>query len=193
MCMENYFIVDIETCPISLENYNQLNEEERIKLINPIDSRIVAIGVRHKNNNKIFIDGSEKKILELFWAEWKKIKQENQNNSAVGFNILNFDIPFIVSRSFINNVEIVPFMLKSILDLKNKINAYRYGKSRGKLIDYGRFLGLEISAVDGSQVAAMWKENKIQDLKDYLCNDLEITEKLFFRAKETKIIHIDRW
>ena len=191
--MENYFIVDIETCPISLENYNQLNEEERIKLINPIDSRIVAIGVRHKNNNKIFIDGSEKKILELFWAEWKKIKQENQNNSAVGFNILNFDIPFIVSRSFINNVEIVPFMLKSILDLKNKINAYRYGKSRGKLIDYGRFLGLEISAVDGSQVAAMWKENKIQDLKDYLCNDLEITEKLFFRAKETKIIHIDRW
>jgi len=193
MCMENYFIVDIETCPISLENYNQLNEEERIKMINPIDSRIVAIGVRHKNNNKIFIDGSEKKILELFWAEWKKIKQENQNNSAVGFNILNFDIPFIVSRSFINNVEIVPFMLKSILDLKNKINAYRYGKSRGKLIDYGRFLGLEISAVDGSQVAAMWKENKIQDLKDYLCNDLEITEKLFFRAKETKIIHIDRW
>jgi len=191
--MENYFIVDIETCPISLENYNQLNEEERIKMINPIDSRIVAIGVRHKNNNKIFIDGSEKKILELFWAEWKKIKQENQNNSAVGFNILNFDIPFIVSRSFINNVEIVPFMLKSILDLKNKINAYRYGKSRGKLIDYGRFLGLEISAVDGSQVAAMWKENKIQDLKDYLCNDLEITEKLFFRAKETKIIHIDRW
>src|SRR3989344_3578181 len=193
MCMENYFIVDIETCPISLENYNQLNEEERIKMINPIDSRIVAIGVMHKNNNKIFIDGSEKKILELFWAEWKKIKQENQNNSAVGFNILNFDIPFIVSRSFINNVEIVPFMLKSILDLKNKINAYRYGKSRGKLIDYGRFLGLEISAVDGSQVAAMWKENKIQDLKDYLCNDLEITEKLFFRAKETKIIHIDRW
>ena len=193
MCMENYFIVDIETCPISLENYNQLNEEERIKMINPIDSRIVAIGVRHKNNNKIFIDGSEKKILELFWAEWKKIKQENQNNSAVGFNILNFDIPFIVSRSFISNVEIVPFMLKSILDLKNKINAYRYGKSRGKLIDYGRFLGLEISAVDGSQVAAMWKENKIQDLKDYLCNDLEITEKLFFRAKETKIIHIDRW
>ena len=191
--MENYFIVDIETCPTNLENYNQLNEEERIKLINPIDSRIVAIGVRHKNNNKIFIDGSEKKILELFWAEWKKIKQENQNNSAVGFNILNFDIPFIVSRSFINNVEIVPFMLKSILDLKNKINAYRYGKSRGKLIDYGRFLGLEISAVDGSQVAAMWKENKIQDLKDYLCNDLEITEKLFFRAKETKIIHIDRW
>ena len=191
--MENYFIIDIETCPINLENYNGLNEEERIKLINPIDSRIVAIGIRHKNNNRVFIDISEKKILESFWAEWRKIKQENQNNSAVGFNILNFDIPFIVSRSFINNVEIVPFMLKSILDLRNKINAYRYGKSRGNLSDYGIFLGLEIPTIDGSQVATLWKENKIQDLKNYLCNDLEITEQLFFRAKETKIIQIDKW
>lgn len=191
--MENYFIVDVETCPVNLENYNALNEEEKIKLINPIDSRIVAIGVRYKNDNRIFIDGSEKKILELFWAEWRKIKEENKNNLAVGFNILNFDIPFIVSRSFINNVEIVPFLLKSILDLKNKINAYRYGKSRGKLSDYGRFLGFEISRIDGSQVAALWSENKIQELKDYLCRDLEITEQLFFRARETKIIHIDKW
>ena len=84
-------------------------------------------------------------------------------------------------------------MLKSILDLRNKINAYRYGKSRGKLSDYGRFLGLEIPTIDGSQVATLWKENKIQDLKNYLCNDLEITEQLFFRAKETKIIQIDKW
>ncbi len=191
--MENYFIVDIETCPINLEKYKLLNEEERLKLINPIDSRIVAIGIRYKNDNRLFIDGDEKKILESFWGEWKKIKIENQNNAAVGFNVLNFDIPFIVTRSFIHNVEIVPFSLKTILDLKNKINAYRYGKSRGKLSEYGNFLGLKISDFDGSDVADLWIENKIQELKDYLCNDLEIIEKLLFRAKETKIIHIDKW
>ena len=191
--MENYFIVDIETCPINLEKYKLLNEEERLKLINPIDSRIVAIGIRYKNDNRLFIDGDEKKILESFWREWKKIKIENQNNAAVGFNVLNFDIPFIVTRSFIHNVEIVPFSLKTILDLKNKINAYRYGKSRGKLSEYGNFLGLKISDFDGSDVADLWIENKIQELKDYLCNDLEIIEKLLFRAKETKIIHIDKW
>lgn len=189
--MENYFIVDIETCPINMENYDRLNEEEKIKLMNPIDSKIVAIGVRYKNNNNILIDDDEKKILKLFWAEWKNINQENKNSLLIGFNVLNFDIPFIVSRSFINNVEIVPFSLRSILDLKNKINAYRYGKSRGKLSDYGKFLGLEVSSFDGSKVASLWNENKLQELKNYLCNDLEITEQLFFRAKETKIIQID--
>lgn len=191
--MDNYFIIDIETCPINLENYSNLNEEEKIKLLNPIDSKIVALGIRYKNKNIVFIDDDEKKILENFWSEWKKIKQESQNNLAVGFNIINFDIPFIVTRSFINNVEIVPFMIKSLLDLKEKINAYRYGKSRGKLSEYGKFLGLEISNMDGSQVAGLWIENKIEEIKKYLSKDLEVTEQLLIRAMETKIIHISKW
>lgn len=191
--MKDYFIVDVETCPINLDNYDRLNEEEKIKLLNPIDSRIVALGIRYNNEDIIFIDDDEKKILENFWSEWRRIKQENQNNIVVGFNIIKFDIPFIVTRSFINNVEIVPFMIKSILDLKEKINAYRYGKSRGKLSEYGRFLGFEISSIDGSQIANLWNENKIEDIKEYLRNDLEITERLLIRAKETKIIHINKW
>ena len=191
--MDNYFIVDVETCPVNLENYGDLSEEERSKLINPIDSKIIALGIRYKSKNEIFIDADEKKILENFWNEWKSIKQENQNNMAVGFNIIKFDIPFIVARSFINNVEVVPFMLKSIVDLKEKINAYRYGKSRGKLSEYGKFLGLKILDVDGSKVAGMWSENNIEGIKEYLIKDLEITEHLLIRAKETKIIHISRW
>lgn len=191
--MDNYFIVDIETCPLNLENYSSLSEEERLKLLNPIDSKIVALGIRYKNKNMIFMDSDEKKILESFWSEWKRIKQENENNFLVGFNVTKFDIPFIVSRSFINNVEIVPFMLKSIVDLKEKINAYRYGKTRGRLSEYGKFLGLKISSIDGSHVATLWKENKITEIKEYLINDLEITEQLLIRAKETKIIHIGRW
>ncbi|MEK6856782.1 MAG: ribonuclease H-like domain-containing protein, partial [Nanoarchaeota archaeon] len=193
MFMDNYFIVDVETCPINLEKYSSLSEEEKSKLINPIDSRIVAIGIKYKGNNLIFIDSDEKNVIECFWNEWKRIKQENQNNFAVGFNIINFDIPFIVTRSFINNVEIVPFMLKSVVDLKEKINAYRYGKSRGKLSEYGRFLGLEILDVDGSKVAGMWSENKIEEIKAHLIRDLEITEQILHRTKETKIIHISRW
>ena len=191
--MDSYFIVDIETCPIDLENYNSLNEEEKLKLINPIDSKIIALGIRYKNKTEIFISADEKKILEEFWSEWKRIKQENQNSLAVGFNIIRFDIPFIVARSFINNVEIVPFMLKSVVDLKEKINAYRYGKSRGKLSEFGKFLGLEILDINGSKIADLWSENKIEGIKKYLSKDLEITEQLLIRAKETKIIHISRW
>jgi len=188
--MENYFIFDIETCPLNLENYQSLDEEERKKLLNPIDSKIIAIGVRSNSGNKIFIGDDEKKILEDFWGEWRRMKQDSV---AIGFNVLNFDIPFIVSRSFINNVEIVPFQLKSIIDLRDRINAFRYGKTRGKLTDYGKLLGLEISRTDGSQVADLWRENKVDELKQYLSKDLEITDQLFIRAKQTKIIHIAKW
>jgi len=191
--MENYFIIDIETCPINLEGYVSLNDEEKIRLLNPIDSRIVALGIRYKNNNTVFIGNDEKEILERFWNEWKKIKQENQSNLAAGFNIIKFDIPFIVTRSFINNVEIVPFMIKSLVDLKEKINAHRYGKSRGKLSDYGKFLGLDVPSIDGSHVASLWSEGKIGEVREHLNNDLEITEQLLIRAKETKIIHISKW
>ena len=189
---EDYLIVDIETCPNDLECYFSLEEEDRLKKLNPIDSKIVALGIKVNNEDKVFM-GEEKLILSKFWDEFKKIKLEKPGVVLVGFGITNFDLPFIVAKSFIHNIKIVPFSLKSVLDLREKINAYRYGKTRGKLEEYGKLLGLEISSIDGSKIAELIRDNKLEDIKNYLIKDLEITEKLFERAKETEIIHISRW
>ena len=189
---ENYLVVDVETCPINLKEYFSLNEEDRIKKLNPIDSKIIAIGVRNRGKNKLFF-GDESEILAKFWKEWKMMRINNPNTSLVGFNIANFDIPFIVARSFINNIEIVPFSLKSVLDIKEKINAYRYGKSRGKLEEYGRLIGVEVLNIDGSMIPELCKNNDWETIENYLSKDLEITEKLFERAKSTGIIHISKW
>ena len=129
--VESHFIVDIEVVPLKLENYEVLDEEQRLKLLNPIDSKIIALGIRHNNQNKVFMGEDEKKILEEFWNEWRSIK--TITTKVVGFSIINFDLPFITTRSLINDVVISPFLIKSIIDLRDKINAYRYGKSRGKL------------------------------------------------------------
>ena len=132
MNMNNALILDIETCPIDLDYAQSLEEEERMKLINPIDSKIVAIGIRHNGKNIIFQSNDEKQMLEDFWLEWKTIRQGSYLRPVVGFNICNFDMPFIVTRSFINDVSISPFTLKQIVDLKQKLSAYRYGHTRGK-------------------------------------------------------------
>ena len=190
---DNYFVVDVETCPIDLDGYSSLEtDEEKTKKLNPIDSKIIAIGIMNRGESKIF-SGDEKDILTKFWSEWKKLKYGNPSILLVGFNVTNFDIPFIVTRSFINNIEIVPFSLKSVLDVKEKINAYRYGKSRGKLEEYGRLIGVGVSNIDGSMVPRLFKNNDWETLKKYLLKDLEITEKLFERAKSTGIIHISKW
>jgi uncharacterized protein len=190
---EDYFVMDIETCPLNMEEYDSLDEEEKLKKLNPIDSKIIAIGIRYDKEDKIFLDEDEKKLLTSFWEEWKKIKEDNPNMTIVGFNINNFDMPFLVSRSFINNVEIVPFTLKYILDVREKLNAYRYGKTKGKLSDYGKAMNLELLDMEGSDVARLCKEKDWETLTTYLKKDLEITDEIFKRLKETNIIHINKW
>jgi uncharacterized protein YprB with RNaseH-like and TPR domain len=188
-----YLVVDIETCPIELDKYLTLNEEERKKYLNPIDSKIIALGIRSNKENKIFLSENEKEILENFWIEWSTIRKGNPSIPVVGFNINNFDMPFIVARSFINNVVISPFTLKQIVDLRDKINAYKYGEARGKLKEYAKLLGIEILDVDGSDVAQLCKNKEYEKLGEYLCKDLEITDALYIRAVETNISKIDRW
>ena len=113
----NYFIIDIETCPIDIEGYKVLDEEGKKKLINPIDSKIIAIGIRHAGKNTIIQNENEKQLLEEFWTEWMSIKKGRSLN-IVGFNIKDFDLPFAVTRSFVHNVIISPFVVKYIVDLK---------------------------------------------------------------------------
>jgi len=189
----DYFVIDIETCPIVLDNYESLDEESRIKLINPIDSKIIALGLKYGDSNQIFMGENEKEILEDFWEAWREIKGENNMIKVVGFNTTSFDIPFIVTRSFIHKVQIFPFTIKSLVDLREKITAYRSGNTRGKLKEYAKIIGLPIKDVDGSDIARLCIEKKYDIMKEYLINDLIITNELYKRAKETNITFIERW
>ena len=188
-----YIILDIDTCPISLENYFEKDEEEKLKLLNPIDSRIVAIGLRFENVNYIFQSEDEKEILSKFWEKWKEIKLGSALIPEVGFNITSFDMPFIVTRSFIQNIRIESFSLKEIIDLRDKINAYKYGKTRGKLKEFAEIIGQEILEVNGSDVSRLCYEKDYLTLNKYLEKDLEITDALYKRAVETNVINVNRY
>ncbi|MBS3174400.1 ribonuclease H-like domain-containing protein [Candidatus Woesearchaeota archaeon] len=190
---DNHFVIDIETCPISTTGYMVLSEEEKLKLINPIDSKVIALGIRHNNEDIIFIGDDEKRLLENFWNKWRAIKETNPVTKIIGFNLIDFDLSFLTTRSLINNVQICPFVLKHIVDLRDKISAYRNGKTKGKLKDFAPFMGLTVKEIDGSNIADLWMEKKYDIIKDYLINDLKITEELYKRTKETNIIYIERW
>jgi len=191
--MNRYIIIDIETCPVDLEAAKALSEDERLKLINPIDSKIIAIGLRHADKNQVFIGQNEKKILEEFWEEFAVIRKGGFI-PIVGFNIKQFDLPCLTTRSFINGVIIPRLNLKNdIVDLKGLISAFRWGHTRGKLKEFAQLIGLETSSFNGSNVAKLWDERKIDELKSYLCKDLEITDGLYKRAEETNILNIRRW
>src|SRR3989338_9210828 len=188
---DNTFILDIETVPVKLEGYFALPEEEQKKLLNPIDSKVVAIGIRTGNGTTILMGEDERKMLQDFWWEWRKV--QSPVLQVIGFNIANFDIPFLVTRSFIHNVPIVPFTLKSIIDLREKVNAYRHGPSRGTLKEFAGVMGIETDGTDGSDIARLWSEGNRDKIKEYLTTDLEITEQMYKRMRDTNILNINRW
>lgn len=189
----SYAIVDIETCPLNLEGYFELDEETQKTLLNPIDSRIVAVGIKYEGKDRIMLSGNEKELLHQFWNEWREIKKGDSSAKIIGFNIKNFDLPFLTARSFINDIVIEPFLIKNVIDLREKINAYRYGHTRGKLKEYAVLLGEKIMDINGGDVARLWNENKHDAIKEYLAKDLKITELLYRRAVKTRIIEIERW
>ncbi len=188
-----YIIIDTETCPVKLEKYLELSETDRKKLLNPIDSKVFAVGLRYNSKNIVIQNNNEKVMLEEFWKELENFIGKNLNKKIAGFNIKDFDLPFLVTRSFINNVKVFPFKLKEIIDLREKVSAFRYGFTRGKLKEFGKALEIELPEMNGSMVAEECIKGNTEKIKEYLNKDLEITEKMLKRIIETNIIEIERW
>lgn len=187
-------IFDIETCPINKEGYLAVEDEkERLKFLNPIDSKIIAVGLKFGEEIRLLQNDNEKELLEETWAEIKTFRKGNSAIKLVGFNVKLFDLPFLVTRSFALNVTIAPFVLKDVIDLREKVSVFRWGKTRGTLKDFGTFMGLGLSDMDGSQVAETYWAGEKSKLKEYLKKDLEITEKMYQRIVDTNIIGIERW
>lgn len=193
----NYLYVDIETVPVDKEKHLSYDEEERKKLINPIDSKIIAIGLKSSIDNKIIIlqKDNEKEMLGEFW----KIFSDFRNNSGltnrvVGFNIKSFDISFIVTRCFINNVSIVPFVLKEIIDIRDQVTCFKKGPTRGTLKEFGEAIGVVlVEDMDGSKVAETYWSGNIELIKTYLAKDLELTEKVHQKIIELGLDKIREW
>jgi len=191
----NAMYVDIETCPIQLDGYEDKEDEEKQKLINPIDSRVVAIGVKRADAEPIILmNYSEKQMLEEFWKIFGEFKKASSGNTIVGFNIKSFDIPFLVTRSFINKVKIYPFYIKEIIDLREYLTGFRFGKSRGTLKEFGEAIGVElIEDTDGSKIAFLCKSEDFEKIKEYLLKDLELTEKVHKMMITLDIDKIRQW
>lgn len=190
--MREYIIIDVETCPVSLDSYFELDEEEKLKKLNPIDSKIVAAGIRHQGKNIVFQGENEKEILDEFWLTLSSIRKGNVSIPLVGFNIADFDMYMLVARSLINKVTIMPFKLKELVDLRQKIFAYKF-HARGKMKEIAELAGFEIPETDGSKVAEFVKNNQFDKIEKYLEADLEVTDNLFKLSSELNITQIDRW
>lgn len=191
----DYFYVDIETVPLDKAKYLSESEEARKKLLNPIDSRIIAVGVQKNGDPVQILEGEdEAKVLGDFWAMLAARPPGSGPARMVGFNIKDFDLPFLVTRSFLAGVKIHPFLLKDVVDVREQLSAFKYGPTRGKLKEYAALLGMSVlDDIDGSQVAERYWNGEMPKIVEYLRKDVELTRALHVRMIELRIAEIGRW
>lgn len=153
----------------------------------PLDSdlgRIVAValqcGLENATQTQLVGDTetpNEVEILKWFWLSFAQME-----GRACGYNILGFDLPYLLRRSFDLRVP-VPFQprlgkyqIEPVTDLMGIL--YNWGTARGLKWVCKRY-GIEnpLPDLDGSQVATMDRDT----LRKYAANDVYLAIELYKR------------
>ena len=125
----------------------------------------------------------EAEVLKKFWSAANRAAQEGIK--LVGFNIFNFDIPFLIGRSWVNDVEVPDFVIDNrdypssqfFTDLLVK---YQCGNRQRTITQNGlaKMLGVgsKTEGMNGGDCARLWlgtlKEHK--QAAAYAINDVEL-------------------
>ncbi|MFQ5974804.1 MAG: ribonuclease H-like domain-containing protein [Candidatus Hydrothermarchaeales archaeon] len=101
----DYISLDIETAPLKIEDdivIEYLIKKKFVMGTHPLFSKIITIGIKENEKEPVFFRGDkEHSVLTGFW---KRIKLDVPPK-IVTFNGYNFDIPFLLVRSKVNNIE----------------------------------------------------------------------------------------
>ena len=77
--------------------------------LSAVTGRVLVIGYHNPENDVSLLshcDGVEREIIESFWYKYSKCRQAGR--SMVGLNIYDFDLPFLVRRSWQLDVQVPP-------------------------------------------------------------------------------------
>ena len=120
-------------------------------------------------------DYNEKQLLEQFWLYY-----EECNGYSCGYNIIGFDLPYIMRRSFDLGLKVpllpslAKYRLEPTIDLMGIL--YNWGAAKGLKWVCKRY-GIEnpFEGLDGSMVQDM----DIETLRAYVANDVKLVQALY--------------
>lgn len=132
-------------------------------------------------------DGNEASLLDRFWTKFVKCK--NQRRKIVGFNIKQFDVPFLVQRSCMLRVDLPEgvmegrYLSNTFVDLNDLWMAGSRG-TNGNLDEISRAcnVGQKPDGVSGALFYELYSdESTRQKALDYAINDVVITRGIAIR------------
>ena len=150
--------------------------------LDPLTGRVIAIGMLDLETDRFSIIGhdDEAQTLREFWEATRG--EMGRNNPLIGFNIGNFDLPFLYRRSWKHRIA-VPFGIRrgrywgdQVVDLRD---AWQLGdrQARGSLDSIAKHLGVGAKNGEGKAFAELWRTDRKQ-AEAYLRNDIALTAKI---------------
>lgn len=152
--------------------------------LSAVTGRVLAIGYAADDDAAptVDCDEDESALLNRFWESWKA----NKGARWVGFNILRFDLPFLIRRSWALKVPTGyvrrgRYWADNIVDLREIWQLGDY-QAHGSLDAVAKLLGVGAKTGDGAQFAQLLQSDR-QAALDYLRNDVAITRAVFRRMQ----------
>jgi hypothetical protein len=155
---------------------NYWNDIRDQAALSPVTGQVLAIGLETDRSAHL-IAYDEEDTLNCFWSQF-----EDSFNYFIGFNIFNFDLPFLIKRSWKLGV-IVPkgvrhgrYWSDRFIDLRD---LWQMGdrQAKGSLDVICRHFGIEGKNGSGKDFARMFELNREKAL-EYLTNDLRMTRNV---------------
>lgn len=185
--------------PLVREKYPDCTDEEfRNLALKPEYGRLLCLGIlvecdgvvttrgvlgRDRETRRFHLD--EARILRSFWKLVRDF--DDRRDLLIGFNLLDFDLHYICTRSVIKRVRpsidvcFARYRQRPVFDC---MWAFTHWRHRIKLDDLARILGLESpkqDGMDGSHVYDLFIEGRHQEIADYVMRDCECTRAIYRR------------
>lgn len=154
--------------------------------LSPITGRVLAIGYLNPISNRSLVDdgerdGGEPGLLDRFWSQYTKLRA--QQKPLAGFNCRSFDVPFLIRRSWLHEVDVPETVLKTdryldetFFDLLIRWRCGNGTNESASLDRVAKFFGLagKPAGVTGADFARLWATERTRAV-EYLQNDLAMT------------------
>jgi DNA polymerase elongation subunit (family B) len=151
--------------------------------LDALAGRIVCIGLLFDDGENVteqaLIDQDERRILEQFW------KLIQPTDVFVGHNVLGFDLPFILQRSWIlrvqpsREVNLRKYYTTEVFDTMQVWT--NWGSKGVKLDVLAGALGCGNKSGSGVSVSVWWSARDFQTITKYCLDDVRITYRVFRR------------
>jgi hypothetical protein len=141
--------------------------------------QILAIGYKSEESETEIDTADEGFMLSSFWRSYEDVVYGKHGGIMVGHNIIDFDLPFIVRRSWILGVDFKAPRVDRNSFFVDTMKAWTLGsyQERISLDRLARTLGMGGKSGKGEDFARLWKGTIQEHLeaREYLVNDLNVT------------------